>query len=138
MYCHCGRSARSAAQRSNVVVFLFAHTRILENSQHQELNREEKLSALESMNSCLSALQEKVITNNRKAKTFIEVERHEEKAKEYQKEVSMYFYQLLHKTTTTLDYVNHIKLWKVLRNLGILEHFIVLVRNVYTGQETTV
>ena len=39
---------------------------------------------------------------------------------------------------TALDCVDHNKLWKILKELGIPEHLTCLLRNLYAGQETTV
>ena len=36
------------------------------------------------------------------------------------------------------DYVEHKKLWKILKEMGIPDHFSCLLRNLYTGQEATV
>ena len=36
------------------------------------------------------------------------------------------------------DYVNHNKLWKILKEMGIPHHLSCLLRNLYTGQEATV
>ena len=36
------------------------------------------------------------------------------------------------------DCVDHNKLWKILKELGIPEHLICLLRNLYAGQEATV
>ena len=36
------------------------------------------------------------------------------------------------------DCVDHNKLWKILKEMGILEHLTCLLRNLYAGQETTV
>ena len=36
------------------------------------------------------------------------------------------------------DCVNHNKLWKILKEMGIPDHLICLLRNLYAGQETTV
>ena len=36
------------------------------------------------------------------------------------------------------DCVDHNKLWKILKEMGISEHFMCLLRNMYAGQETTV
>ena len=38
----------------------------------------------------------------------------------------------------TFDCVDHNKLWKILREIGIPHHFTCLLRNLYAGQETTV
>ena len=36
------------------------------------------------------------------------------------------------------DCVDHNKLWKIINEMGILDHLICLLRNLYTGQEATV
>ena len=36
------------------------------------------------------------------------------------------------------DYVDHNKLWKILKEMGIPDHLICLLRNLYVGQEATV
>ena len=36
------------------------------------------------------------------------------------------------------DYVEHSKLWKILKEMGIPDHLTCLLRNLYTGQEATV
>ena len=36
------------------------------------------------------------------------------------------------------DCVNHNKLWKILQEIGIPDHLICLLRNLYAGQEATV
>ena len=36
------------------------------------------------------------------------------------------------------DCVYHNKLWKILQEMGVLDHFIHLLRNLYAGQEATV
>ena len=36
------------------------------------------------------------------------------------------------------DYVDHNKLWKILKEMGILDHLTCLLRNLYAGQEETV
>ena len=35
------------------------------------------------------------------------------------------------------DYVGHNRLWKILREMGIPDHLICLLRNLYAGQEAT-
>ena len=40
--------------------------------------------------------------------------------------------------TMTFDCVNHNKLWKILRDMGIPDHLTCLLRNLYAGQEATV
>ena len=37
-----------------------------------------------------------------------------------------------------LDYVDHYKLWKILKGIGIPDHLTCLLRNLYAGQEVTV
>ena len=36
------------------------------------------------------------------------------------------------------DYVDHNKLWKILKEMGIPDHLTYLLRNLYAGQEATV
>ena len=40
--------------------------------------------------------------------------------------------------TKAFDCVDHNKLWKVLQEIGIPDHLICLLRNLYAGQEATV
>ena len=41
-------------------------------------------------------------------------------------------------TTKAFDCVDHNKLWKILTEMGILDHLTCLLRNLYAGQEATV
>ena len=36
------------------------------------------------------------------------------------------------------DYVDHSKLWKILKKMGILDHLACLLRHLYAGQEAIV
>ena len=45
---------------------------------------------------------------------------------------------LLYYYAKAFDCVDHNKLWKILKEMGISDHFTCLVRNLYAGQETTV
>ena len=38
----------------------------------------------------------------------------------------------------TFDYVDHNKLWKILKEMGIPDHLTTLLRNLYAGEEATV
>ena len=40
--------------------------------------------------------------------------------------------------TKALDYVDHNKLWKILKEMGIPGHLTWFLRNLYAGQEATV
>ena len=40
--------------------------------------------------------------------------------------------------TKAFDYVEHNNLWKILKEMGIADHLICLLRNLYAGQEETV
>ena len=51
-----------------------------------------------------------------------------EKAKEFQKSIYI----------KDFDCVGHNKLWKILQEMGIPDHLICLLRNLYAGQEATV
>ena len=57
-----------------------------------------------------------------------------EKASEFQKNIYFCFIDY----AKAFDYVDHNKLWKILKEMGIPEHLICLLRNLYAGQEATV
>ena len=52
-----------------------------------------------------------------------------EKAREFQKNICFIDY------AKALDCVDHDKLWKILKEMGILDHLTCLMRNLYAGQE---
>ena len=45
---------------------------------------------------------------------------------------------MVHLKVAKRDCVDHNKLWKILEEMGIPEHLICLLRNLYAGQEATV
>ena len=55
-----------------------------------------------------------------------------EKAREFQKNICFTDY------AKAFDCVDHNKLWKILKEMGIPDHLICLLRNLYAGQEATV
>ena len=55
-----------------------------------------------------------------------------EKAREFQKNICFIDY------AKVFDCVDHNKLWNVLQEMGIPDHFTCLLRNLYAGQEATV
>ena len=57
-----------------------------------------------------------------------------EKAREFQKNI--YFCFIYY--AKAFDCVDHNTLWKILQEVGIPEHLICLLRNLYAGQEATV
>ena len=57
-----------------------------------------------------------------------------EKAREFQKNIYFCFIDY----AQAFDCVDHNKLWKILQELGIPDHLICLLRNLYAGQEATV
>ena len=57
-----------------------------------------------------------------------------EKAREFQKNI----YYCFTDYAKAFDCVDHNKLWKILKEMGIPDHFIYLLRNLYVGQEATV
>jgi len=57
------------------------------------------------------------------------------KARKFQKKKHLF---LLYEYTKGLDCVDHIKLWKILKEMGIPDHLTCLLRNLYAGQEATV
>ena len=56
------------------------------------------------------------------------------KAKEFQKSIYFCFIDY----AKAFDSVDHNKLWKILREMGIPDHLTCLLRNPYAGQEATV
>ena len=56
------------------------------------------------------------------------------KAREFQKNIYFSFIDY----AKAFDYVDHNKLWKILKEMGIPDHLICLLRNLYAGQEVTV
>ena len=57
-----------------------------------------------------------------------------EKAREFQKNIYLCFIDY----AKAFDCVDHNKLWKMLREMGIPDHLTCLSRNLYAGQEATV
>ena len=57
-----------------------------------------------------------------------------EKAREFQKKIYYCFIDY----AKAFDCVDHNKLWKILKEMGIPDHLICLLRNLYAGQEATV
>ena len=57
-----------------------------------------------------------------------------EKAREFQKNIYFCFIDY----ANAFDYVDHNKLWKILKEMGIPDHFTWLVKNLYANQEATV
>ena len=57
-----------------------------------------------------------------------------EKAREFQKNIYFCFIDY----AKAFDYVDHNKLWKILKEMGIPDHLTYLLRNLCAGQEATV
>ena len=57
-----------------------------------------------------------------------------EKARKFQKNIYFCFIDY----TKAFDSVDHNKLWKILKQMGIPDHLTCLLRNLYAGQEVTV
>ena len=57
-----------------------------------------------------------------------------EKAREFQENTYFCFIDY----AKAFDSVDHHKLWKILKEMGILDHLTCLLRNLYAGQEATV
>ena len=55
-----------------------------------------------------------------------------DKTREFQENICFIDY------TKAFDCVDHNKLWKILKEMGIPDHLTCLLRNLYAGQETTV
>ena len=56
------------------------------------------------------------------------------KAREFQKNIYFCFVDYV----KAFDYVDHNKVWKILKEMGIPDHLTCLLRNLYAGQEATV
>ena len=56
-----------------------------------------------------------------------------EKAREFQKNIFCFIHYV-----KALDFVDHHKLWKILKEMGIPDHLTCLLKNLYAGQEATV
>ena len=56
-----------------------------------------------------------------------------EKAREFQKNIYFFF-----DYAKAFDCVDHNKLWKILKEIGIPDHLTCLLRNLYVGQASTV
>ena len=57
-----------------------------------------------------------------------------EKAREFQKKIYFCFIDY----AKAFGCVDHNKLWKILKEMGIPDHLTLLLRNLYAGQEATV
>ena len=57
-----------------------------------------------------------------------------ERTRKFQKNIYFYFINY----AKAFDCVDHYKLWKILKEMGIPDHLTSLLRNWYAGQETTV
>ena len=57
-----------------------------------------------------------------------------ERAREFQKNICFWFIDY----AKTFDCVDHNKLWKILKEMGMPDHLTCLLRNLYAGQEATV
>ena len=57
-----------------------------------------------------------------------------EKVREFQKNIYFWYSDY----TKAFDCVDHNKLWKILREMGITDHLTCLLRSLYAGQEKTV
>ena len=57
-----------------------------------------------------------------------------EKTREFQENIYFCFIDY----TTAFDYVDHSKLWKILKEMGIPDHLTCLLRSLYAGQEAAI
>ena len=55
-----------------------------------------------------------------------------EKAREFQENIFLSFIEY----TKAFDYVDHNKLWKIVKEMGILDHLTCLLRNLYAGSKS--
>ena len=68
------------------------------------------------------------------AGTFLAKANFIKKARELQKNIYFCFIDY----TKAFDCVDHNKLWKILKEMGVPDHLTCLLRNLYAGQEATV
>ena len=61
-----------------------------------------------------------------------------EKARQFQKNKQTNIYFCFIDYAKAFDCVDHFKLWKILKEMGIPDHLTCLLRNLYAGQEATV
>ena len=59
-----------------------------------------------------------------------------EKAREFQKEKNIYFCFIDY--AKAFDCVDHNKLWKILKEMGIPDHLTCLLKNLYADEEATI
>ena len=59
-----------------------------------------------------------------------------QKARDFQEKKKVYFCFIEY--ANAFDCMDHNKLWEILKEMGILDHLICLLRNMYAGQEATV
>ena len=57
-----------------------------------------------------------------------------ERAREFQKNICFCFIDY----AKAFDFVDHHKLWRILKDMGISDHLTCLLRNLYAGQEATI
>ena len=57
-----------------------------------------------------------------------------ERAREFQKNICFCFIDY----AKAFDFVNHHKLWKILKEMGIPDHLTCILRNLYAGQEAAI
>ena len=57
-----------------------------------------------------------------------------ERAREFQKNICFCFIDY----AKAFDFVDHHKLWKILKEMGIPDHLTCILRNLYAGQEATI
>ena len=58
----------------------------------------------------------------------------QQKAREFQKNIDFCFINY----TKAFGCVEHNKLWKIVKEMGILDHLTCLLRNLYAGQEAAI
>ena len=91
--------------------------------------------ASESTHKCLSLW--KTLCNNNNCLTRDQIANTcwiMEKAREFQKNIYFCFIDY----ANAFDCVDHKKLWRILKEMGIPDHLTCLLRNLYAGQEATV
>ena len=96
---------------------------------HKELGPTERITL--SLSLCLPKLGSQFLPNKGHIHYICWIIK---KAREFQKNIYFCFIDY----TKAFDCVDHNKLWKILKEMGIPDHLICLLRNLYAGQETMV
>ena len=92
------------------------------------------LKILQTMNHELPDIQPGFRKGNRTRDQIVNISCIIKRAREFQNNIYFCFIDY----AKVFDRMDHNKLWKILKQIGILDHLTCLLRNLYAGQEATV